>query len=32
MPLGRILVEEFQPDVLKWLRQKVDVVVVNPWV
>ena len=32
MPLGRILVEEFQPDVLKWLRQKVEVVVVNPWV
>ena len=32
MPLGRILVEEFQPDVLEWLRQKVDVVVVNPWV
>src|SRR5678815_1782676 len=32
MPLGRILVEEFQPDVLKWLRQKVELVVVNPWV
>src|SRR5258705_13210652 len=32
MSLGRILVEEFQPDVLKWLRQKVELVVVNPWV
>ena len=32
MPLGRILVEEFQPDVLEWLRQKVELVVVNPWV
>ena len=32
MLLGRLLVEEFQPDVLKWLRQKVELVVVNPWV
>lgn len=32
MSLGRILVEEFQPDVLKWLRRKVELVVVNPWV
>jgi D-3-phosphoglycerate dehydrogenase len=32
MPLlGRVLVEEFQPDVLKWLRQRVELVVVNPW-
>ncbi|HEY7316953.1 MAG TPA: hydroxyacid dehydrogenase [Candidatus Binatia bacterium] len=31
MSLGRVLVEEFQPDVLKWLRQKVELVVVNPW-
>jgi D-3-phosphoglycerate dehydrogenase / 2-oxoglutarate reductase len=31
MSLGRVLAEEFQPDVLKWLRQKVELVVVNPW-
>jgi D-3-phosphoglycerate dehydrogenase len=31
MLLGRVLVEEFQPDVLKWLRQQVELVVVNPW-
>jgi D-3-phosphoglycerate dehydrogenase len=32
MSLGRILVEEFQPAVLQWLRERVEVVVVNPWV
>ena len=32
MGLGRVLVEEFQPDVLKWLRERVDLIVVNPWV
>jgi D-3-phosphoglycerate dehydrogenase / 2-oxoglutarate reductase len=32
MSLGRVLVEEFQPDVVKWLRERVDLVVVNPWV
>ena len=32
MSLGRVLVEEFQPDVLKWLRSKVELVVVNPWI
>jgi D-3-phosphoglycerate dehydrogenase len=32
MALGRVLVEEFQPDVLKWLRERVELVVVNPWV
>ena len=32
MVLGRVLVEEFQPEVLKWLRERVEVVVVNPWV
>jgi D-3-phosphoglycerate dehydrogenase len=26
------LVEEFQPEVLKWLRERVELVVVNPWV
>ena len=31
MALGRVLIEEFQPDVLKWLRQRVELVVVNPW-
>lgn len=32
MSLGRVLVEEFQPEVLKWLRERVALVVVNPWV
>jgi D-3-phosphoglycerate dehydrogenase len=32
MSLGRVLVEEFQPEVLKWLRERVEVVVVNPWI
>jgi len=32
MSIGRVLVEEFQPDVLKWLRSKVELVVVNPWI
>lgn len=32
MSLGRVLVEEFQPEVLKWLRERVDLVIVNPWV
>jgi D-3-phosphoglycerate dehydrogenase / 2-oxoglutarate reductase len=31
MSLGRVLAEEFQPDVLKWLRQHVELIVVNPW-
>jgi D-3-phosphoglycerate dehydrogenase len=29
--LGRVLVEELQPDVLQWLRERVELVVVNPW-
>src|ERR671922_1765833 len=29
--LGRVLVEEFQADVLQWLRERVELVVVNPW-
>jgi hypothetical protein len=32
MSHGRVLVEEFEPDVLKWLRSKVELVVVDPWV
>lgn len=32
MAMGRVLVEEFQPEVLKWLRERVELVVVNPWV
>ncbi|HWO43892.1 MAG TPA: hydroxyacid dehydrogenase [Candidatus Eisenbacteria bacterium] len=31
MSMGRVLVEEFQPDVLRWLRERVELVVVNPW-
>lgn len=32
MSVGRVLVEEFQAEVLKWLRERVELVVVNPWV
>ena len=32
MSLGRVLVEEFQPAVLQWLRERAEVVIVNPWV
>jgi D-3-phosphoglycerate dehydrogenase len=32
MSLGRVLVEEFQTEVLQWLREQVELVVVNPWV
>jgi D-3-phosphoglycerate dehydrogenase / 2-oxoglutarate reductase len=32
MSLGRVLVEEFQREVLKWLRERVEVVVINPWI
>jgi D-3-phosphoglycerate dehydrogenase len=31
MPLGRILVEKFQADVIDWLRARADMVVVDPW-
>jgi D-3-phosphoglycerate dehydrogenase len=31
MSLGRVLVEEFQPEVLKWLSDRAAIVVVNPW-
>jgi D-3-phosphoglycerate dehydrogenase len=31
MSLGRVLAEEFQPAVLKWLRERVELIVVNPW-
>jgi D-3-phosphoglycerate dehydrogenase len=30
--LGRVLVERFQEDVLAWLRERVELVVVDPWV
>ena len=32
MFLGRVLAEEFQADVLKWLRSKVELIIVNPWI
>jgi D-3-phosphoglycerate dehydrogenase len=32
MSLGRVLVERFSDDVLAWLRERCDVVVVDPWV
>src|SRR5215831_2964124 len=30
--IDRVLVEEFQADVLKWLRERVELVVINPWI
>jgi D-3-phosphoglycerate dehydrogenase len=31
MSLGRVLIEEFQVEVVKWLRERAEVIVVNPW-
>src|SRR5919201_2727691 len=31
MPLGRVLVEKFQPEVMAWLRERAEVVEVDPW-
>jgi D-3-phosphoglycerate dehydrogenase len=31
MTLGRVLAEKFSEDVLDWLRERCDVVVVDPW-
>ncbi|HYY61578.1 MAG TPA: hydroxyacid dehydrogenase [Burkholderiales bacterium] len=31
MPLGRILVEKFQPELIDWLRERAEVVEVDPW-
>lgn len=31
MPLGRVLVEKFGPDLIEWLRERAEVVVVDPW-
>src|SRR5437868_14884392 len=31
MPLGRILVEKFNPELIEWLRARAEVVVVDPW-
>lgn len=30
--LGRVLVEKFHPDVLAWLSERAEIVVVDPWV
>jgi D-3-phosphoglycerate dehydrogenase len=30
-PVGRILVEKFQPELIEWLRARAEVVVVDPW-
>jgi len=32
MSIGKVLVEEFQADVLRWLREQVELVVINPWI
>jgi D-3-phosphoglycerate dehydrogenase / 2-oxoglutarate reductase len=31
VPLGRVLVEKFQPELLAWLRERAEVVEVDPW-
>jgi len=31
MPLGRVLVEKFDPELIDWLRARAEVVVVDPW-
>ena len=31
MPQGRVLVEKFNPELIEWLRARVEVVVVDPW-
>lgn len=31
MALGRVLVEEFHEEVVQWLRERADVVMINPW-
>ena len=32
MSLGRVLIERFHPEVVAWLKERVDVVEVDPWV
>ena len=32
MPLGRVLIERFHPEVVAWLRERVDLVEIDPWV
>ena len=31
MPLGRVLVEKFNPELIEWLSARAEVVVVDPW-
>ena len=31
MPVGRVLVEKFQPELIAWLRERAEVVEVDPW-
>ncbi len=31
MPKGRVLVEKFNPKLIEWLRERAEVVVVDPW-
>jgi D-3-phosphoglycerate dehydrogenase len=32
VPLGRVLIERFHPEVVAWLRERVDLVEIGPWV
>jgi D-3-phosphoglycerate dehydrogenase len=32
MSLGRVLIERFHPEVVAWLKERVDVVEIDPWV
>ena len=31
MPLGRVLVEKFHPELIEWLRERAEVIEVDPW-
>jgi len=31
VPVGRVLVEKFQPELIAWLRERAEVVEVDPW-
>ena len=32
MPLGRVLIEKFHPEVVAWLKERVEVLEIDPWV
>ena len=32
MSLGRVLIERFHPEVIAWLKERVEIIEVHPWV